>query len=115
MVAVTLWALCDAVESALTSLPSKILVSKISHIGIQSVPVLFLIFVLHYTRRERWLSPQRVAALWIIPVIAVVMVFANEWHYLIWQSIEIRQLPTDQTRFTCTAHFSGSLLSTLTS
>ena len=99
MVAVTLWALCDAVESALTSMPSKILVSKISHIGIQSVPVLFLLFVLQYTRRERWLTPQRIAALWIIPVITVFMVFTNEWHYLIWQSIEIKQLPTGPDAF----------------
>ena len=41
MVAVTLWALCDAVESSVAGMPAKLLASKISHIGIQSVAVLF--------------------------------------------------------------------------
>jgi PAS domain S-box-containing protein len=94
MVAVTLWAFCDAVESAVTGMPVKIMAAKFSHIGIQAVPVFFLLFVLYYTRRETWLTPQRVAALWVMPVIMVFMVFTNEWHQLVWQSITINELPT---------------------
>jgi signal transduction histidine kinase len=99
MVCVTLWALCDAVESAAGDMQVRIIASKVSHIGIQSVAPLFLLFVLHFTRREEWLTPRRIAALWIMPAITVFMVFTNEWHYLIWQSMEINQLPTGPDTF----------------
>jgi signal transduction histidine kinase len=94
MVAVTLWALCDAVESSAAGMPAKVLASKISHIGIQAVPAFFLLFVLQYTRREQWLTPRLGLALCIMPAITVFMVFTNEWHHLIWQSVELKYLPT---------------------
>ena len=50
--------------------------------------------MLRYTRRDRWLTRGRIAALWIIPAFTVVMVFTNDWHHLIWQSVGINQLPT---------------------
>jgi signal transduction histidine kinase len=99
MVAASLWALCDAVETAAPAMSTKILASKISHIGIQAVAVLFLIFVLRYTRRDEWLTRGRLAALWIIPAITVLVVFTNEWHHLIWQSVEIVMLPTGPDTF----------------
>ena len=99
MVAASLWALCDAVETAAPEMATKILASKISHIGIQAVAVLFLIFVLRYTRRDAWLTHGRLAALWIMPAITVLMVFTNEWHHLIWQSVEIVMLPTGPDTF----------------
>lgn len=99
MVAASLWALCDAVESSAPAMSTKILASKISHIGIQAVAVLFLIFVLRYTRRDQWLTHGRLAALWIMPAITVLVVFTNEWHHLIWQSVEIVMLPTGPDTF----------------
>jgi signal transduction histidine kinase len=99
MVAASLWALCDAIESSAPEMSTKILASKISHIGIQAVAVLFLIFVLRYTRRDEWLTRGRLAALWIMPVITVLVVFTNEWHHLIWQSVEIVMLPTGPDTF----------------
>ena len=99
MVAASLWAFCDAVETVAPEMSTKILASKISHIGIQAVAVLFLIFVLRYTRRDEWLTHGRVAALWIMPAITVLMVFTNEWHHLIWQSVEIVMLPTGPDTF----------------
>jgi len=99
MVAASLWALCDAIESSAPEMSTKILVSKISHIGIQAVAALFLIFVLRYTRRDEWLTRGRLAALWIMPAITVLVVFTNEWHHLIWQSVEIIILPTGPDTF----------------
>ena len=80
MVAASLWALCDAIESSAPEMSTKILASKISHIGIQAVAVLFLIFVLRYTRARRVAGGQ-LAALWIMPAITVLVVFTNEWHH----------------------------------
>ncbi len=94
-----IWALADGIESALIAMPDKIVLSKISHIGIQAVPVLLLLFVLNYTQREHWLTKRRIALLWLMPLFTILMVFTNEWHTLIWRSIEIRQLPTGPESF----------------
>lgn len=94
MIGVTLWAVCDGLESALVPMQAKILVSKLSHIGIQSVSVLFLLFAVGYTQHEHWLTPRRIMALWIVPAVTVLLVFTNEWHRLIWRTIEPVSLPT---------------------
>jgi PAS domain S-box-containing protein len=94
MIGVTIWAICDGLESAFVPMQAKILLSKLSHVGIQSVPVLFLFFTIGYTQRQEWLTPRRIAALWVVPVLAVLLVFTNEWHRLIWRNIQPVSLPT---------------------
>ncbi len=94
MLGVTVWTLADGLESALTGLSAKIFVAKLSYLGIQTVPVLFLLFVLGYTHRDGWLTPRRVALLWLLPAITLLLVFTNEWHRLIWSNIESVQLLT---------------------
>jgi signal transduction histidine kinase len=94
MVAVTIWALCDGLESALLELPAKVFVSKLSHIGIQAISPLMLLFVLGYTQRQHWMTPRRMAALFIVPTITLLLVFTNESHRLIWQSTKPVNLPT---------------------
>jgi signal transduction histidine kinase len=94
MVAAALWTFADGLESALVQLQAKVVVSKISHIGIQAIPVLFLIFVLAHTRRSQWLTPLRISALWVAPLLTVLLVFSNELHQLIWANIRPVSLPT---------------------
>lgn len=87
MFAVALWTAADGIERAVVELPTKLVLSKISHIGIQSVPVLFFLFVVRFTRRDAWLTPRREAALWVLPLITLVAVATNELHGLIWPSV----------------------------
>lgn len=94
MVAVTIWALCDGLESALVELPGKLVFSQMSHIGIQTVSLMFLLFVLGYTQREHWMTHGRLAALCVVPAITLLLVFTNEWHHLIWVSTQPVALPT---------------------
>src|SRR5690606_21604183 len=49
--AAALWSVAETAESMAPDLPTKILFSKISHLGIQALPVFFLIFSLLYTQR----------------------------------------------------------------
>lgn len=93
MVATTLWALADGLESMTLDLQTKIFLAKVSHLGIQAVAPLFLVFVLRYTHRDRWLTRRRLAALWIVPVLTCMLVFSNERHQLIWSAVELVDLP----------------------
>jgi diguanylate cyclase (GGDEF)-like protein/PAS domain S-box-containing protein len=58
---------------------------NIEYIGIAPFPVLWLVFVMHYTKQERWLSKITIATLFIIPVITYIMVFTNSYHHLFYR------------------------------
>lgn len=91
MVAAALWAFCDGMALAMTGLQAKLLFSKISHIGIQTVPILFLLFSLRYTN-QTWLLTQRWRHLvWVPALLAMFTVFTNDWHHLFWSDVTLVQ------------------------
>lgn len=71
------------------TLPTILFWLNIEYIGIAPFSALWLIFVINYTKRERWLNDTATAALFIIPVITYVMVFTNSYHHLFYQSMTI--------------------------
>ncbi len=87
MLATGTWAVASAAEFSVTSIPSKIFFSKLCYFGIVSVPVLWMLFAAQFTRRSTWLSRNRILVLWTIPLATLFLVWTNEWHYLIWTSI----------------------------
>jgi PAS domain S-box-containing protein len=93
LAAATLWALMEAVESAAPTLDAKIMASKISHIGIQSLPVFFLLFALRYTADTADARRRRFHWLWVVPALAVLAAFTNEQHFLFWRRVELVASP----------------------
>ncbi len=91
MVAAAIWAFADGMALASTSLETKIAYSKFSHIGIQAVPVFFLLFVLSYTGHERVLHSHWLRLVWVIPLLALIAVFSNERHHLFWTDVNLVQ------------------------
>ncbi len=47
-----------------------------------SVPVVWLVFVLHYIGRSNLVTKPRLAALLVIPAVTQVMIWTNGWHHL---------------------------------
>lgn len=93
MAAAMLWATMEAVENAAPTLEAKIMASKISHIGIQTLPVFFLLFVMRYTGGAPGDSRRRLHWLWVIPALAVLAAFTNERHLLFWRQVELTASP----------------------
>jgi signal transduction histidine kinase len=89
MMAIMLWTLAESFENASITLEAKLFFAKLSHPGIQSVPPLFLMFALYFTRRGHVLTPKRLALLWSFPLAAVLLVFTNEYHHLFWRQVEL--------------------------
>jgi diguanylate cyclase (GGDEF)-like protein/PAS domain S-box-containing protein len=87
MLCVAIWTAGGAMELVYLDLPSNITWSKIAYLGIVNIVPFFIVFVLEYTGRERWLTRRTLIALWAIPVLALVLVATNEWHNLIWSSV----------------------------
>jgi PAS domain S-box-containing protein len=57
-------------------------------LGTSAIPVLFLIFILQYSGRERWLSRRRISMLFIIPLVTQVVVWTNDMHGLFIQQAQ---------------------------
>ncbi len=68
------------------NLAHKIIWAKIEYIGVVSVPLMVLIFVLYHSG-----SVQRIAVKWLIylgliPLLTLVVAWTNEAHGLVWAS-----------------------------
>jgi PAS domain-containing protein len=87
MVAVSLWALCSGFEAAVVGVQTKVLFSVAAYAGTVNVAPLFLLFALRYRHSARRLVPWKVALLWIIPVVTLVLAATNGAHGLIWSRI----------------------------
>ncbi len=86
----TVWALSEALELVVTSSPLQILCIDLRVVGAVTSVLGMLAFVLHYTRRERWLEPRRFGAICVLPLALVVVSWTNPWHRLFWSSIRWR-------------------------
>ncbi len=89
MIAAALWASADGMALLSWSLQAKIAFAMISHIGIQSIPVFFFLFVLSYTGEEKVSSSRWLWLIWVVPFLSLVAVFTNERHYLFWSDFRL--------------------------
>ena len=86
MCVVAEWSLASGLEAASIGLAQKLIWSKVEYIGAVSAPVLFFIFTLNYSQKNRWLTPRNLILLFIVPLVALVATMTNEYHGLIWNS-----------------------------
>ena len=87
MLAVALWSFTSAIHTLIDDREVRVLVAKFQYFGVAPVGVLWLLFTTEYSRlawtRDR---PLR-AALWIVPIVTLVLAFTNEQHYFYWSTI----------------------------
>jgi len=79
-----IWTFFVMFETAATTLNNKILWSQLAYLGAVSTPVLYLLFVLRFTGKDRLVKPWSVILLFVIPVITLLLTFTNHLHYLVW-------------------------------
>jgi len=89
MLAVAEWSLGYVLELGNADLPTKVFWAKVQYLGIVTVPLTWLAFVLQYTGRARWLTRRNLALLAIVPLITLLLVWTNEIHGLIWSEVII--------------------------
>jgi hypothetical protein len=71
-------------ETAAPTMAEKIFWTKLEYFGGVTTPVLYLIFVLRFTGKDKLLSLNKILLLFIIPAITLVLALTNEKHNLIW-------------------------------
>lgn len=89
------WSLAEAIEAVAPTLETKVLLAKMSHIGIQIIPVFFLLFVLRFfgDSAEPFPKHKYERYLWFAPMLAVLAAFTNDLHLLFWRRVELVQSP----------------------
>ncbi len=82
----SLWILFYVFEMGFNALGIKIIFSKLQYLPITAIPVLWLVFILDYSDKKRYIKKSILYLLCLIPAITLILVFTNEYHNLIWQS-----------------------------
>jgi hypothetical protein len=83
------WCLAYAFELASPDLGGRIFWSKFAYFGILGTTLSWLAFALEYTGRERFVTRRNFTLLGFISAIALVLVWTNEYHGLIWSRFEL--------------------------
>ncbi|MGM0651946.1 MAG: histidine kinase N-terminal 7TM domain-containing protein, partial [Bacillota bacterium] len=87
LVACATYSSAYAMEISSASLGLIVFWIKAEYIGTALIPALFILFSLHFTGRANNLSKYSLAALFIIPVITLILVFTVEHHDLLYQDV----------------------------
>lgn len=96
MAAAAEWAFMSAVEYTLVDISAKILSEKILYIGAASISPLWLLFALDYSRKSHLIDKKIKMLIWVPLMVAIALVMTNEYHGLIWSSIEpVTSMPGD--------------------
>jgi PAS domain S-box-containing protein len=99
------WTLGYYCEANSGTLERQLFFTGIGYIGSLSVPVAWFLFALHYTADSIKITVKKVAPLCIIPLIALIMIWTNNWHHLMWSGEHLVQSGS----FTITVKTYGTL------
>lgn len=86
MSSMTVYVLGYSLELASLDLPTMLFWSKIGYLGIYSFPNLFLLFVLQYTGREKWITRRNILLLFLIPSLLLIAKFTDDIFHLVYSS-----------------------------
>jgi len=84
MIAAGIWTFWIIFETAATTKTDKILWSKLCYSGAVTAPVLYFIFVLRFTDKDKFIQGRKLKYLFIIPVLTFIIALTNERHLLLW-------------------------------
>jgi PAS domain S-box-containing protein len=99
MIAAGIWSFLIIFETAATSVNGKILWSKLAYFGAVSSPLLFFLFVLRFTGKDKLINLRNIIFLSIFPVATLVLTFTNEYHHLIWTDFSPISVKTNMMEY----------------
>ena len=81
---ITEWIIAALLGLLDQNLAHKILWAKIEYIGVVSVPLAVLVYVLHHSGGKQLLTVKRLAWLALIPATTLILAWTNSYHGFIW-------------------------------
>jgi len=93
MVAAAVWTLGYSFQFASATLPEKLQWALVSMMGEAVVPTAWFTFAAAYAGYDEWLRPRVLAALWVVPVMTVLLAATNGVHGLVWAGAALGEAP----------------------
>ena len=84
LTAITVWIIAALIGLLDQNLGHKLLWAKVEYIGVISVPLALLIYILNHFGYRKNLTRNRIVWLAILPVATLILAWTNEFHHLIW-------------------------------
>ena len=98
MAGVVIWCLGYAWELAASEFSAKHFGVLIKYLGVVLVSPAFLVFVLKYSGKEDWLNLRILLLLAIEPIVALFLIWTNDYHGLMWTSIRLEDFGSYRAR-----------------
>ncbi|MEM9948400.1 MAG: histidine kinase N-terminal 7TM domain-containing protein [Cyanobacteria bacterium P01_D01_bin.36] len=89
MCAIAAYATAAAGSEAAHNVERIVTWTTLEYIASSSVITFYLIFTLHFTGLQQWLTPKRQKLLWIIPLFNIGLVISNQLHGLVWTDFTV--------------------------
>ncbi len=86
MTSMTVYVLGYSMELASLDISTMLFWSNIEYLGIFSFPTLFLIFVLQYTGRDKWVTWKNILLLFTIPLVLLAAKFTDNTFHLVYSN-----------------------------
>lgn len=94
MMAGAVWSGSEAMVVAFPSIGEKMLWMKLGSMGCIASSLAWLVLALQFTGRGRWLTPRHIAAVSAVPAVGSVLIWTNDLHHLVWESVKLNQAQT---------------------
>jgi diguanylate cyclase (GGDEF)-like protein len=78
MLCISFWLIAGSLSLLTANFEDKVLWSKLSYLGVVSVPPLWLMFSARVTRNPKWLTPGLNALLFVIPAITLTLLLTTD-------------------------------------
>ena len=81
------WLTFNSMEVIDPTQDGTLIYAKLTYFFIINIPVFWFIFVMLYTGKRSWITRGRTILLFLPAVLTLIMLWTNESHHLLWQSI----------------------------
>ncbi len=89
LLCVAIWSFGSIFEVALENPTLKLTSAKAEYLGISFLALSIFSFAVIYSGRGKWLTRDRFALLFIIPVVTFLLAVTNDWHHLLWSFVKM--------------------------
>lgn len=94
MLCMSIWSFTYGLEIFAPQLAIKLLVLNVEYIGIAGVPIFIFFFALESTGRSHLITSEFRALIWALPALALLLVWTNPLHHLMWDMESVTRLGT---------------------
>ncbi len=89
MLGIAIWALSYGLELSSTSLDQMLFWINVEYLGIAFIPAFWLLFLLKFTGKDKWLGARYFYAFMALPLTTLLLVWTNKYHHLHYKSVGI--------------------------